>query len=102
MPSPKNQRHRQIIQYGTDRYVSSLPDPTVNDFVIDIVVYDLCGYLLIARPSITKCLDFLKKTVIFEELDLPEDFTANHYTASRDRGGLTYVTPKIFRNNAEN
>lgn len=57
----------------TSRYVTSLPIPEKTDYVNDIGIYDLCGYLLKARPCVTDCAK-LQKTVICNELDLPVDF----------------------------
>ena len=49
-----------LLKNLTERYVTSMPDPIQNDFMNDIVIYDLCGYLLKVRPSITTCLDCKK------------------------------------------
>jgi hypothetical protein len=38
-----------------------------------------------------------KETVVCEEADLPDDFTAKQYTAFRNRGGLIFVTIPVFQ-----
>ncbi len=54
------------------------------------------GYLLHARPCVSVC-KACEKTVRCDELDLPSDFTADHKTALRNRGGLIFVTVNMFK-----
>jgi hypothetical protein len=49
-----------------------------------------------ARPSVTRCNDW-KKSVRCDELKLPVDFTADHYTAIQNRGKLVFVTVPFFQ-----
>jgi hypothetical protein len=37
------------------------------------------------------------KSLRCEELELPEDFTADHYTRIRNNGGLIFVTVNMFQ-----
>ncbi|KZR98023.1 Uncharacterized protein APZ42_006766 [Daphnia magna] len=61
------------------------------DFTTNLMIYDLCGYLVKTRKTLTDCVD-CKSAIQCEELDLPESFVADKYTAMRNRGGLTFVT----------
>lgn len=79
------------------RYVDSLPEPNKTDYMNDIVLYDLCGYLIKTHPGLIECVA-CKTTVCCNELDLPADFTADHYTALRTRGGLIFVSVSMFKN----
>ncbi len=84
-----------LLNELTTRYVDSLPNPKKIDYINDIAIYDICGYILKARPSVTECPD-CKKSVICDELDLPPDFNADHFTALRTRGKLIFVTVNMF------
>jgi hypothetical protein len=48
------------------------------------------------RKHLTAC-DVCKKLVCCDELDLPEDFTADQYTVMRNRGFLIFVTVPFFK-----
>lgn len=86
----------KLLKELTERYVDSIPDPKKNDYINDIVIYDLCGYMLKARPMVTECPDCWK-TVRCNELELPVGFTADHFTALRTRGNLIFVTVNMFK-----
>ena len=48
------------------------------------------------RGQLISCQE-CKETVVCEEADLPDDFTAKQYTAFRNRGGLIFVTIPVFQ-----
>jgi hypothetical protein len=84
-----------LLKELTVRYVDSIPDPKKTDYINDIAIYDLCGYMLKARPSVTECPD-CRKTIRCDELELPPNFTADAFTALRTRGNLIFVTVNMF------
>ncbi len=84
-----------LLKELTVRYVDSIPDSKKTDYINDIAIYDLCGYMLKARPSLTECPD-CRKTIRCDELELPPNFTADAFTALRTRGNLIFVTVNIF------
>ncbi len=65
------------------------------DFNLNVMVYDLCGYIVKTRKHLTAC-EACKKLVRCNELDLPKDFTADQYTAMISHGYLVYVTVPFF------
>jgi hypothetical protein len=83
----------KLLDELTIRYVDDLPKECTNDFNLNVMVYDLCGYMVKTRKHLTAC-DVCKKLVCCDELDLPEDFTADQYTVMRNRGFLIFVTKK--------
>ncbi|KAK4017119.1 hypothetical protein OUZ56_032072 [Daphnia magna] len=76
------------------RYVDKMLAGTA-DFTTNLMIYDLCGYLVKTRKTLTDCVD-CKSAIQCEELDLPECFVADKYIAMRNRGGLTFVTTPFF------
>lgn len=52
-------------------------------------------FLLNAKPCVTECASCKKKNIC-TELDLPVDYNADACTALHNRGGLIFVTPKMF------
>lgn len=76
--------------------MDSIPEPTTSDYIKDLLIYDIWGKMLKARPCVTECID-CKKTVQSDELDLPLDFNAQHFTALRTRGGLIFVSVNMFK-----
>ncbi len=86
----------ELLKELTIRYVTELRGEEHPDFIRDIMLYHLCGYMLHSRSNITKCED-CKKTVICEELELPPEFTADYYSALRNRGNLIFVTVGMFQ-----
>lgn len=64
--------------------------------VDDLLVYDLCGYLIKTRPFLIKYCEECSKSLVCKELELPEDFSAANYTILRNKGGLTFVTIPMF------
>ena len=63
----------------------------------DEMIYDLAGYLLKSRDSVwAECAD-CKKGLITKYEDLPSDFMSAELTASRNYGGLTFVTVNFFK-----
>lgn len=85
-----------LLNELTTRFVDSIPEPTTSDYIKDLLIYDICGFMLKARPCVTECID-CKKTVQSDELDLPLDFNAQHFTALRTRGGLIFVSVNMFK-----
>lgn len=85
-----------LLKELTVRYVDSIPDPKKVDYINDVAIYDVCGYMLKARPSVTECVDCCK-TVRCDELELPPNFNADSFTALRTRGGLIFVTVAMFK-----
>lgn len=86
----------KLLKELTVRYVDSIPVQPKNDYINDIAIYDLFGYLLKAWPSVTECEDCCK-AVRCDELQLPPDFTADNFTALRTRGGLIFVAIGMFK-----
>lgn len=85
-----------LLKELTSRYVDSLPEREKVDYINDIAIYDVCGYMLKARPSVTVCLD-CKHSVQCNELELPPDFNFDHFTGLRTRGNLIFVTVNMFQ-----
>lgn len=85
-----------LLKELTSRYVDSLPEREKVDYINDIAIYDVCGYMLKARPSVTVCLD-CKHSVQCDELELPPDFNFDHFTGLRTRGNLIFVTVNMFQ-----
>ncbi len=86
----------ELLKELTIRYVDYIEEPAGNDFIKEAILYHLCGYMIHARPGVTDCVD-CKKSVRCDELELPESFTADHYTAIRNRGNLVFVTVPFFQ-----
>lgn len=85
-----------LLKELTVRYVDYIQKPEKVDYVSDVVIYDLCGYILKARPSEIECV-VCRKTVLCDELELPNDFTADQFMALRSRGALLFVSVEIFK-----
>lgn len=85
----------ELLKELTIRYVSEIRDSDTPDFIRDIMLYHLCGYMLHSRANITECKE-CKKTVIGDELKLPPQFNADFYTALLNRGNLIFVTVEMF------
>ncbi|EFX61647.1 hypothetical protein DAPPUDRAFT_338581 [Daphnia pulex] len=64
----------KLLDELTIRYVDDLPKECTNDFNLNVM-----------------------KLVCCDELDLPEDFTADQYTRMRNRGFLIFVTVPFFK-----
>ncbi|KAK4003944.1 hypothetical protein OUZ56_005689 [Daphnia magna] len=86
----------KLLAELTIRYVDDIPKGGKNDFNLNLMVYDLCGYIVKTRKHLTAC-EVCKNLVRCHELDLPKDFTADQYTAMRNRGYLVYVTVPFFK-----
>ena len=86
------------LVYGTQFHYRILKK---QDYVNDIVIYDLCGYIIKARSCVTIRIPYYcpdcYKTVRCEQLDLPNDFNVDHFTGLRNRGGLVFVTANMFK-----
>jgi hypothetical protein len=86
----------KLLKEITIRFVDKINEPANSNFVKDILIYDLCGYMIHTRKSLSKCPDCYK-SLRCEELELPEDFTADHYTRIRNKGFLIFVTVNMFQ-----
>lgn len=85
----------KLLDELTIRYVDDVSVEGTRDFNLNVMVYDLCRYMVKTRKHLTAC-EACKKLVRCNELDLPEDFTADQYTAMRNHGYLVYVTVPFF------
>lgn len=83
----------KLLKEITIRFVDKIDEPVNSNFVKDIFIYDLCGYIF---KSMSRCPDCYK-SLRCEELEFPEDFTADHYTRIRNNGGLIFVTVNMFQ-----
>ena len=70
----------ELLKELTVWYVDYVKEPAGKDCIKEAILFYLCGYMIHARPSVTRCNDW-KKSVRCDELELPADFTADHYTA---------------------
>jgi len=86
----------ELLKELTVRYVDYVKEPAGKDCIKEAILYYLCGYMIHSRPSVTCCIE-CKKSVRCDELELPPDFTADHYTAIRNRGKLVFVTVPFFQ-----
>ena len=86
----------ELLKELTVRYVEYVEEPAGKDFIKEAILYHLCGYMIHARPALTDCED-CKKSVRCEQMELPDDFTADHFTAIRNRGYLIFVTVPLFQ-----
>ena len=87
----------KLMKEITIRFVDKIDEPVNSNFVNkDILIYDLCGYMIHTKKSMSRCPDCYK-FLRWEELELPEDFTADHYTRLRNNGGLIFVTVNMFQ-----
>ncbi len=77
------------------RNVASMPDLPPEE-VKDELIYDLAGYLLHTRTTVTEC-EKCRKGLQTKLEELPETFLAADYTAKRTRGGLKFVTVEFFK-----
>jgi hypothetical protein len=67
-----------------------------KDVTRNNLIYDLCAFMFQTRGQLISCQE-CKETVVCEEADLPDEFTAKQYTAFRNRGGLIFVTIPVFQ-----
>lgn len=61
-----------------------------------LLVYDLAGYIINARPFLTDHWKDCKKSLVSKDFELPEDFSAANYTILRNKGGLIFVIIPMF------
>jgi hypothetical protein len=59
-------------------------------------LYELCGCLVYARPILTNCQD-CNKSIVGDELLLPDDFLVADLTKMTSKGFLTFVTIPMFK-----
>lgn len=45
----------QLLKDLTIRYVESVPNPSIMTYVKEVLIYDLCGFMIHARPNLTEC-----------------------------------------------
>ncbi|KZS06429.1 Uncharacterized protein APZ42_030122 [Daphnia magna] len=76
--------------------VRSVDKEGTRDFKLNVMAYDLCGYIVKTRKHLTAC-EACKNLVRCTELDLPKDFTADQYTAMRNHGYPVYVTVPFLK-----
>ena len=89
------QRDRQLIDELAIRFVENC-DYLNKDTVDDLLVYDVCGYVIKARRFLTDHCTECKNSLVSKELLLPEDFGAANYTILKNKGGLIFVTIPMF------
>ncbi|KZS07398.1 Uncharacterized protein APZ42_028953 [Daphnia magna] len=82
-----------------DYFNISAADTSIDSFVNSASPYPLwiCGYLMKTRDSVWKDCDACKNGLITKYEDLPLDFVSAEYTASRNYGGLIFVTVNFFK-----
>ena len=86
---------RELISELATRFVEDCGYHN-KDTVDDVLVYDVCGYVVKARPFLTtNCIE-CKNSLVAEELLLPEDFCAANFTILKNKGGLIFVTIPMF------
>ena len=87
----------ELLEELSIQYVSDIVNPnSKSDYIDNVLLYELCGYLVHARPSLTNCLD-CKNSIVTNELILPENFLAADRTKLRTKGGLTFVSIPMFQ-----
>jgi hypothetical protein len=74
--------------------VNDIPNDN-KDVTRNNLIYDLCGYIFLTRGQLITCKE-CKESVVCEEVDLPDEFTAKQYTAFRNRGGLFLLLSQSF------
>jgi hypothetical protein len=78
-----------LLDELTIRDFDNVSEKGTCDFNLNVMVYDLCGYMVkTIRKHLTAC-EACKNLVRCNELDLPKDFTADQYTAMRNHGYLS-------------
>ena len=85
----------ELLQELTIRYVGEIPNPK-TDYIDNVAIYDLCGFLVHVRPSLSSCAN-CKSLIVSSELLLPNDFTEADFTRLRTKGGLTFVSIAMFK-----
>lgn len=91
----KYEIEQKLLKELTVRFISDC-SITGKATVDDMLVYDLCGFILKARSFLVDYCKDCKNSVICKELELPDDFDAANYTILRNKGGLTFVTIPMF------
>jgi hypothetical protein len=91
----KFQMEVKLLKELTVRFINDC-DYLNKDSVDDLLVYDLCGYMLKARPFLIDHCEDCKKSLVCKELELPENFSAANYTILKNKGGLIFVTIPMF------
>lgn len=86
----------KLLDELTIRYVDDVSEEGTRDFNLNVMVCDLCGYIVKTRKHLTAC-EACKNLVRCTELDLPKDFTADQYTAMRNHGYPVYVTVPFLK-----
>ena len=87
----------ELLEELSIRFVGDVINPKAkSDYLDDVAMYELYGYLVHARPSLTNCQD-CKKSIVADELHLPDDFLAADLTKMRSKGFLTFVTIPMFK-----
>ena len=89
------QRDRQLMNELAIRFVENC-NYLSKDIVDDLLVYDVCGYVIKARPFLTDHCEECKSSLVSKELLLPQDFAAANYTILKNKGGLIFVTIPMF------
>ena len=91
----KYQMEAKLLNELTVRFINEC-DYLNKTSVDDLLVYDLCGYMLKARPFLIDGCDDCKKSLVCKELELPENFCAANYVILKNKGGLIFVTIPFF------
>lgn len=86
---------KELLEELTIRYVGDISNPKI-DYMDNVPIYDLCGFLVRARPSMSKCAA-CKSSIVSNDFQLPDDFTAADFTRLRTKGGLTFVSIPMFK-----
>ena len=81
----------KLLKELTIRFVTEYEGMTRSS-IHDMLVYDVCGYLMRTRSHLINNCEICKKSMVSSELELPEDFDAAFYTSLRNKGGLIFVT----------
>ena len=92
---------KDVLMEGiSSRYVNELQLSKV-DRKSSLLIYDVCGYMMKTRSFLYDDREDCKRSVITTEDELPEEFTADEFTRSRTRGGLLFVTPRVYQTISE-
>ena len=85
----------RLLKELTIRFINAC-DYLNQDYVDDLFVYDLCGYMLKARPFLIDHCEDCDKFLFCKEFEFPENFSAANYTILKNKGGLDFVTIPMF------
>ena len=89
----KEKLREDLLQELTRHYVDDIPyDPKKSDEIKDMLIYDLCGYLIHTRSSVVHC-ENCKKLLSVDECD----FGPSRYTELRTRGYLKFASVNMFK-----